>query len=720
MRAGLRAEAGQGPGGRAARRAMPGTLLLLAGGLLVLLPGLASIEVRFRTDARYLEAAREMFELGSWGVPLLAGVPHLTKPPLAYWAGALGYTLFGMGPFGGRCPAAAAVLGTALLVFRFARRTLPEEAALVPGGVVIGSLLPFGMAHALSTDPFLLLALTGTILSLADAVEGRRAGRSLVAVGIWLGLAVLAKGPVGPLLVGASWGVFRLTGGPKLQVGWRARTLALSAFAAISTPWFVWIEFHLPGTLGWMAGHEFLGRLGSGGPGHPGPWYALFAAWIAGAFPFSPLLLGVLLRFDAASRRFGGEASWHLLWVASWLPVVLLSFPRGKLPTYILPVLPPAAVLLARATSSGGLDSRWARWAMATGFLGVAALAGLLLVGLIAPGIAAQRLPGVDPGALGRGALLPGAALAVCAAALGGGWRALRRSPPARSVPLLAGLSSIALALAVAGVGPALQGTREGAELARRIPDVRVVHFRTFLPSFLFYFGDVERTLIAGFRPISPPHVPTPSRVRLTAEEGLAALGASQPTLLLVKVGDAGQLVGQTGGSLLWCGRKHCLIANPAAAAGAGQASGASRPPPFADRPCARRSEREGEDLRWDAGRLRVPEGGAVPAGRGRDRGNPQGAGGRPRKPPRRRLAPSRAGSGPSGRRGNPAVGALSRGLDPRGARPRAIQGETPGPGEPWPWRQALPPADPAAGVPPPEELATGSSTVATRSIRSS
>ena len=549
------------------RRASFAGLLLLGGGLSVLLPGLSSIEVVFRTDARYLEAAREIFEAGSWGVPTLAGVPHLTKPPLAYWAGAAGYALFGVGPFGGRCASALAVLGTALLLYRFARRSLPAEAALVAGAIPVSSLLPFGVAHALSTDALLTLAVTGALLALADAVERRRADRGVVTAAAWLGLAVLAKGPIGPLLVGASWAAYRLTGGPGLGLRRSTRASALVALAAIAAPWFLWIEWRFPGTLRWMVGYEFLGRLDSGGPGHPAPWYALLLYWLGGAFPFSLLLLVVLVRGGPGRTHPGDRPGWHLLWIASWLPVLLLSLPSGKLPTYVLPALPPAALVLARATASGSLGSRPARWALGLGFFGVAALAGLLLAGLAAPGHLAERLRAADPSALGRGPLFLGGAFGIGALSLGAGWRALRRSPDARAVLLLAGLSAGALVLGVLGVGPALRGHREGAELARSIRGVQVVHFGTFLPSFLFYFGDVDRTRIAAYRPLGPPHIPTPRRVRLSAEEGLATMADPQPTLLLAKVGRVGELVERTAGEVVWCGRKHCLIANPPAAA---------------------------------------------------------------------------------------------------------------------------------------------------------
>jgi len=66
------------------------------------------------TEARYAEVAREMLATGNFILPQENYLLHLTKPPFAYWSGALGMLLFGVNEFGVREGRLSAVL---LLLF---------------------------------------------------------------------------------------------------------------------------------------------------------------------------------------------------------------------------------------------------------------------------------------------------------------------------------------------------------------------------------------------------------------------------------------------------------------------------------------------------------------------------------------------------------------------------------------------------------------------------
>ena len=61
-------------------------LILLAS--VVLLPGLASIPVVDRDEARFVQASRQMLDSGTlegWTVPMVGEKYRLNKPPLIYW-----------------------------------------------------------------------------------------------------------------------------------------------------------------------------------------------------------------------------------------------------------------------------------------------------------------------------------------------------------------------------------------------------------------------------------------------------------------------------------------------------------------------------------------------------------------------------------------------------------------------------------------------------------
>ncbi len=133
-------------------------------------------------EGRYAEVAREMLADGVWLVPLLEGRPHLTKPPLTYWAGRGRDEIAGQNAWGARLVVAAAFFGTILCTAALARRWGLSTAQSRASGLVFGSaLLPFTGGHILTTDMLLTFWVTLGVLAAwqsgaARAPPGRGAG----------------------------------------------------------------------------------------------------------------------------------------------------------------------------------------------------------------------------------------------------------------------------------------------------------------------------------------------------------------------------------------------------------------------------------------------------------------------------------------------------------------------------------------------------------------
>ena len=81
-------------------------LVLFVIGILVFrLVLLGAIPLLDKTEARYSEIARLMFETGEWAVLQIDyGVPFWAKPPLSTWTSAMTYYLFGINEFAARLP----------------------------------------------------------------------------------------------------------------------------------------------------------------------------------------------------------------------------------------------------------------------------------------------------------------------------------------------------------------------------------------------------------------------------------------------------------------------------------------------------------------------------------------------------------------------------------------------------------------------------------------
>jgi len=396
----------------------------------VALPGLTD-----PSEARYGQICREMAEGGDWLVPRWQGIPHLEKPPLAYWAGAGGILLLGRTEIALRLGALLALVASALLAAGIARRvSSPSAAAPAALGMLLSPLTVTAGAACL-TDPYLLAA---TTLFFHAVVRRLRDGddRALDVAALALGLGFLAKGhmvllfTVVPLAL-ARTGVFREL--------WRPRRLAI--LLALAVPWLAYAEIRFPGFLAYQ-----LGAIGgrAGGSGHRAPVFVYALALAAGLFPFVLHAPRGLNAVDAPYRRL------LLLWLL--VPFVVLTAAKSRLWTYILPVTPPLLLFAAaRLGSSPGAPSPLPKWILA------AAGAALLAASLAGRPASAE-------------AFLPFLGHVGVAMVVGAAWLAAARRL-ARTVAV-AGLAAIGVAVIVEGAVVHEGLFRVRRDFARRVNDL--------------------------------------------------------------------------------------------------------------------------------------------------------------------------------------------------------------------------------------------------------
>ena len=231
------------------------------------------------TEARYGEVARLMLASGDWITPANdPGVPFWAKPPLSFWLQAATMAIFGVNEFGARVSSVllAAIVGA--LLFILARRVQPDRPrAEAWRALLILATAPlfFVVAGAVMTDMALLATMTLSMVGfwLAWTEQARAWGYAFFA---GLGLAMLAKGPVGVVLVGGSLALYWLIAperGENLRRLWRrlpwlgGTLLAL----AIALPWYALAERKTPGFLQYFIVGEHFKRFTV--PGWQGDMY---------------------------------------------------------------------------------------------------------------------------------------------------------------------------------------------------------------------------------------------------------------------------------------------------------------------------------------------------------------------------------------------------------------------------------------------------------------
>jgi 4-amino-4-deoxy-L-arabinose transferase len=537
----------------------------------LLLPGLGRMRAVDATDARYLEISREMYASGDWLVPRLAAQPHLDKPPLTYWAAALGYAALGVSPLAGRLPAQLALACTALLVALAGRRLCGRAGAAIAGLALLSSALVFTSSRGLSTDLFQLLLFSGAMLAFLRGVEGAGRPALVVLSLLLLGLSMNAKGPIALFVAALVWVPFLALTRGRTRLSWRALALGLVLFVLVGAPWYLALWARDSDVMRYFLETQLLGRVTGAVRGvHVHPPYYLFVAWPLALLPWTPLIALALWRLRPRSgwRRADATDLYLLLW--SVAPVLFFSIPRTKLPTYLLVGFPAAALSVARALDQGLLADRAARRALVA-CAGLACGTGLLfaLALLASPQIETSRLDTE----LIVGRLPVAAALAAASALLAHlVHRFVRRGAPlARSLVAIALGSGLVFLLGFNAIGPAVGSSSEEGLIARSVPGAWLLEAGVTRVSALYSFADVARFRFA--RVPSRPGIEKPPSSdwawgdQTTADEAVALMRGDEPVFCLTEPKHVPALEAATGSVVVRRRSRTVLLANRAAQA---------------------------------------------------------------------------------------------------------------------------------------------------------
>lgn len=303
-------------------------------------------------EGMHAAIAQTMLLSGNWVTPVFNGEAFLDKPPLFNWLTAIAFELFGNNEFAARLPAALSALAIVLLCYGIGRELYSRRTGLLAGVILATSLELAAMARTVQYDvPFALfttLALFAYILAMR---EQRPTQRYWVLFYLAIGLAVLTKGPLGAVLVGiavAAHLVATRSGRAWLRV---LNPAGILAFFAITVPWYVLMELANPGYIDYFVIRQHvgnvLGEIGEYVARHPEPVYYYIPIFIGAMLPWSLTLPQSV--YAALKRREARVAHADIL-LAAFLAgsLVVLSAATSKLASYLIPLLPVAAVLIGR------------------------------------------------------------------------------------------------------------------------------------------------------------------------------------------------------------------------------------------------------------------------------------------------------------------------------------------------------------------------------------
>lgn len=316
-----------------------GALLALVAGTLFTF-GLGAYALLDPDEGRHAEVAREMAAatgLRRLFLPTLDFQPYHEKPAGYYWLAAASYALGGVSEASARAPSALAALLAVLAVYAWAVPRVGIAGALGAGFVLSTSVGWFVAARLATLDMTLTATITMGVLAGLDWLERPSPRRPLLVPYLLAALGTLVKGPIALALVGGPLALAVLVrpSRPTLrEFGLiRGGLVVTAVIAALYLPVAV-LDLDYVRHFVWT----HVRRFGDQAP-HAAPvWYYAVVLPIL-VLPWTFFAVAPLRRAARDPERRA-----LLLWAV--FVVVCMTFARGKLPTYVLSVLPPIALIV--------------------------------------------------------------------------------------------------------------------------------------------------------------------------------------------------------------------------------------------------------------------------------------------------------------------------------------------------------------------------------------
>jgi 4-amino-4-deoxy-L-arabinose transferase-like glycosyltransferase len=329
--------------------------LVIACWAAIYLPGLGSLEIKGEEGRRILPAVT-MLDSGNYLVPQVGSEPYLRKPPLVNWLVAASFKLTGLrNEWTARLPSVLCVLLVALAFLTVARASLGSNGSLLAALIWLANFGTIEKGRLIEIEA-LYVSLFGLALIcwLSWWRQGRSGWLTWTAPWIFLGLGMLAKGPVHLLFFYAVVGAV-LFYEKKLRELFRVQhLLGMLIMIAIFAAWAIPYWHAMAGaSVGQNWAVQLTGRF-TGDDFKLVSWVLNIPRGLAYFLPwtfFLPLVLKT--KWPTVSERNLARA---LSWGAA-LPFLLVNLLPGGLPRYSMPALVPACWLMAMTLSAA--DVQW-------------------------------------------------------------------------------------------------------------------------------------------------------------------------------------------------------------------------------------------------------------------------------------------------------------------------------------------------------------------------
>src|SRR4029079_2284573 len=357
--------------------------ILLA--ILAAIAWFANLDVRklqHPDEGRYAEIAREMVASGDWVTPRLNGIKHFEKPPLQYWLTAASFEALELDEWTARLPGALAGFLTVLVVAYAGAVVASPAIGAYAATALAGCVWPFGISHMVTLDALLTfwvaLALAAFLVAQHHRADARRQRAWMLVAWAATAGGVMTKGLVALVIPFGTLVIHTVVTGDRKPWSRLAFGRGLALFLLLAAPWFLIVSTRNPEFARFFFIHQHFERFLTPEHRRTGAWWYFLPLLALGLLPWTGVFLFGLRqnwRSESGTRAFAWKR-FCLIWCAFIL--VFFSMAGSKLPSYILPIFPAAALVIG-ATLEGMKVRTLARFAALITATTMALWAGALL-----------------------------------------------------------------------------------------------------------------------------------------------------------------------------------------------------------------------------------------------------------------------------------------------------------------------------------------------------
>ncbi len=301
-------------------------------------------------ESRYSAIPSAMNKSGDYVLPRLKEAVYIEKPPLAYWATALSFKIFGENEFSSRLFVGLCAWGCILLVYSMGRFFHDERTGLYGAAVLTTSLFHFAIGHINILDMPVALFLSLAIWAGYRYCAAGERKEWLYLSYLASALAFLTKGLIGIVFPAAVIVIWLIAIKRWRDIFKLLSPLGIFIFLVVALPWPLLAQQAHGDFFRFFFIQEHLQRYATTMHHRNEPVYYYIPILIAGTLPWCAFLWLALKGKAAIWKGAGFFRKEELLFLLTWAGFITIFFSlsSSKLIPYIAAVFPPLSLLMGR------------------------------------------------------------------------------------------------------------------------------------------------------------------------------------------------------------------------------------------------------------------------------------------------------------------------------------------------------------------------------------